>query len=103
MENHNEKESSKLEPKLPTISSDATPPSGSAADQRFPVTFGLVVSCRFGEVQGIRESVQKLGVRIIYQTTSEDDLFLFKKTQVERALRGDVSALVEIHKKKERR
>ena len=80
--------------------SETEPPSESTADQRFPVSFGLVVSCRLGDVQGIRESVQRLGGRIIYQTVSEGQLFLFREAQVERALNGDVSALIELHRRK---
>lgn len=85
------------------ISSRVNPPSGSAADQQFLVSFGMIVSCRLGDVERIRESILKLGGRIVFQTVSNGALFLFRQAQVERALRGDVSALAEIHKKKERR
>jgi len=39
----------------------------------------------------------------VFQTISNGDLFLFRAAQVERAMQGDVSALAEIHKKKEKR
>jgi hypothetical protein len=75
----------------------------SSADQQFFVSFGLIVSCRLGAVENIRASILKLGGRIVFQTVSTGDLFMFREAQVERALHGDVSALAEIHKKKERR
>jgi hypothetical protein len=98
----------KSEPKSPPVSkpilfSNTTPPSDRSADRQFPVSFGLIISCRFGDVERLRESILNLGGRIVFQTVSEEKLFLFRESQVERALRGDVSALAEIHKKKERR
>jgi hypothetical protein len=93
----------KAEPKPPnTISSGATPPSGSP-DLQFPVSFGVVISCRLGDVEHIRTLIQGTGGRIVFQTTSEGDLFLLREKQVERILAGDVSALAEIHSKKTRR
>ena len=85
-----------------TISSGATPPSGSA-DLQFLVSFGAVISCRLGDVERIRSLIQGTGGRIVFQTVSNGPLFLFRAGQVERALKGDLSALAEIHGKKTRR
>jgi hypothetical protein len=103
MENRNWKKLSEQESKPPTISSGVKSSSGSAADQQFFVSFGLIMSCRLGDVDSIRESIHALGGKIVFQTVSNGDLFLFRGAQIERALTGDVSALAEIHKRKERR
>ena len=106
MENRSWKELSRSEPKPPTISSGATPPSGSPDlqfDLQFPVSFGLVISCKLGDADYIRSLVHSTGSRIIFQTVSDKPLFLFREAQVERVLKGDVSALAEIHNKKTRR
>ena len=84
------------------VSTEPAPPSGSP-DQDFFVSFGLIVSCRLGDVEKIRGSIQKLGGRIVFQTVSNGVLFLFRAAQVVRALQGDASALAEAHKRKERR
>jgi hypothetical protein len=99
MENRRELE--KLASKTPTIFPDATPPSGSP-DLQFLVSFGMVVSCRLGEVERIRSLIQGTGGRIVFQTVSNGPLFLLRAGQVERALNGDLSALAEIHNKKRR-
>jgi hypothetical protein len=85
-----------------TISSGTTPPSGSP-DLQFLVSFGMVISCKLGDVDYIRSLIHHEGCRIIFQTVSDRPLFLLREAQVERTLRGDVSALAEIHKKKTRR
>lgn len=76
---------------------DVKPP-----DLNFLVSFGVVISCRLGDVEHIRSLVQGTGGRVIFQTVSNGPLFLLRAGQVERALRGDLSALAEIHKKKTR-
>jgi hypothetical protein len=103
MENRNWKDLEKRDPKPPTISSGAKSISGSAADQQFFVSFGLIMSCRLGDVERIRASIQALGGRVVFQTVSNGDLFLFREAQVEKAFSGDLSALAEAHKRKERR
>ena len=85
-----------------TISSGASPPSGSP-DLQFLVSFGAVISCRFGDVERIRNLIQGAGGRVVFQTVSNGPLFLLRAGQVERALNGDLSALAEIHIKKTRR
>ncbi|MGA2971907.1 MAG: hypothetical protein ABSE39_04685 [Candidatus Bathyarchaeia archaeon] len=85
------------------FSSNATQPSDSAADQQFLVSFGVVISCRLGDVEHIRSLINGIGGRVVFQTVSNGPLFLFRAAQVERALTGDVSALAEIHNKKTRR
>lgn len=85
-----------------TISTGTTPPSGSP-DLQFPVSFGVVVSCRLGDVERIRGRIEQEGGHIVFQTTSERPLFLLRERQVERALSGDLSALADIHRKKARR
>jgi len=102
LENTSFEELSKPEHKPPTISSGAIPPSGSP-DLQFPVSFGVVISCRLGDVDRIRSRIEQEGGHIVFQTTSNDDLFLLRKRQVERILQGDTSALAEVHKKKARR
>ncbi len=91
------------EPKTKSPLSNQNQLPSESADQRFYVSFGMIVSCRLGDVEKIRDSILKLGGRLVFQTVTDGDLFLFRAAQVERALKGDVSALAEIHKKKERR
>jgi hypothetical protein len=89
-------------PKPPTISSGSTPPSGSAADQNFLVSFGMVISCRLGDVERIRSRIEAEGGRVVYQTVSNGPLFLLTAGKVERILQGDTSALAEVHRRKGR-
>lgn len=86
-----------------TISAEATPPSGSAADREFIVSYGAIISCRLGDVERIRCLIESVGGRIVFQTVSNGPLFLLRAAQIERAMNGDVSALVEIHRRKQRR
>jgi hypothetical protein len=76
--------------------------SESAADREFFVSFGVIMSCRLGEVDRIRESIEIQGGRIVFQTVSNGPLFLLRQGQIDRALAGDLSALAEIHLKKRR-
>jgi hypothetical protein len=85
-----------------TISSEPSLPSGSP-DLQFLVSFGVVVSCKLGDVERIRNRIQEQGGRIVFQTTSNGDLFLLRERQVERILLGDTSTLAEVHRKKTRR
>ena len=104
MESMENRDLAKAESKNPsTISTGSKSPSGSAADQQFPVTYRAIISCRLGDVDRIRSDIEKEGGRIIFQTTSEDNLFLFRERQVERILNGDTSALAEVHRRKQRR
>ncbi len=93
----------KAEHKHPSpISLDVKPPSGSA-DLQFLVSYGVIVSCRLGQVERIRNRIEEEGGRIIFQTVSNGPLFLLREGQIERAMKGDVSALAEIHKRKQKR
>ncbi|MGA2789816.1 MAG: hypothetical protein ABSF00_03490 [Candidatus Bathyarchaeia archaeon] len=102
MENRSYKELSKQEHNSPTLFPDATQPSDSP-DLQFPITFGVVMSCRLGDVQKIRSQIQEAGGRIVFQTVSNNSLFLLRAAQVEKALQGDLSVLTEIHNRKTRR
>ncbi|MGA8856197.1 MAG: hypothetical protein WB643_03415 [Candidatus Bathyarchaeia archaeon] len=85
-----------------TISSGAPLPSGSP-DLQFPVTFGVIISCKLGNVEWIRRRIEQEDGHIVFQTTSERPLFLLRERQVERILQGDTSAIAEVHRKKTRR
>jgi hypothetical protein len=102
MENESEKKLANPASKPPTIFPDATSPSGSP-DLQFPVSFGLVISCKLSDVDYIRSLIHGAGCRIIFQTVSDKPLFLLRAAQVEKVLKGDVSALAEIHNRKTRR
>jgi len=84
------------------FSSHASQPSGSP-DLNFLVSFGVVISCRLGEVDRIRSLIQGTGGRIVFQTVSNGPLFLLRAGQVDRILQGDTSAIAEVHRKKTRR
>jgi hypothetical protein len=99
MENRDWKKLSEREHKPPTLFPDATQPSGSA-DLQFLVSFGVVMSCRLGDVPQIRSRIQEAGGRIVFQTVSNGDLYLLRRAQIERALNGDLSTLTEIHMRK---
>lgn len=102
MENESLKKLANPTSKPPTIFPVVISPSGSP-DLQFPVSFGLVMSCKLGDVDYIRSLIHGAGGRIIFQTVSDRPLFLLRAAQVERALKGDLSALAEIHGKKTRR
>ncbi len=85
------------------ISTRTKPPSECAADQQFYVSFGAVISCRLGDVEKIRGKIEAEGGRIVFQSVSNGPLVLLRAGQIERALNGDLSALAEIHKRKQRR
>jgi hypothetical protein len=55
------------------------------------------------DVQKIREAIERLGGKIVFQTVSTGSLYVLRAYQVERALSGDISHLREIHKRKEER
>jgi hypothetical protein len=94
----------KAEHKAPhTISTETKPPSDSAADLQFFVSYGAIISCRLGEVPRIRGKIEAEGGRIIFQSVSNGPLILLRGGQVERVLQGDTSALAEVHRRKERR
>ncbi|MGA8903695.1 MAG: hypothetical protein WB661_01660 [Candidatus Bathyarchaeia archaeon] len=93
----------KADAKPPNTISSGTNTSSGSPDLQFLVSFGLVISCRLGEVEALRGHIERSGARIVFQTVSNGPLFLFRAGQVERALNGDLSALAEIHGKKTRR
>jgi hypothetical protein len=83
----------------PSISE--TQPAGVApADQRFFVSFGLIISARLVDVQRIRDEIERLGGKIAFQTVSNGPLYVLREYQLERAIHGDVSQLREIHERK---
>lgn len=93
----------KAEHKPPNpISTEVKLPSGSA-DLQFYVSFGLLVSCKLGDVDRIRGLIEGAGGRIVFQTVSNGLLFLLRQAQVDRILHGDTSAIAEVHRKKTRR
>ncbi len=91
----------KAETKIPSpISPGPSQPSGGSADQRFFVSFGLIMSCRLGDVDRIRSLIEEAGGRVVFQTVSNAPLFLFRAAQVQRMIEGDLSALADIHRRK---
>ena len=90
----------------PPISSSVTGSSGSEAECRGGKPFaslGLIVSCRPSDVDLICRVIQACGGKLVFQTVSNGSLFVLGEAQIERILQGDLSELVEIMKKKERR
>jgi len=77
------------------------PPSVSVEDQQFFVSFGLIVSVRMVDVSRIRDAIERLGGKIVFQTVSSGPLYLLRHYQVEQILSGDTSQLCEVHKKKQ--
>jgi hypothetical protein len=74
------------------------PPSGEAA--RAFCTFGLVISCRYAEQEPIINAINKIGAKVIYRIPSTGQLFILRRYEVEKALRGDLSELQEIYDRK---
>jgi len=87
----------------PSISFNATPPSGSEAGGQVFASLGLIISCRPSDVDLICRVIQACGGKLVFQTATNGSLFLLREVQIERILQGDLSELVEIMKKKERR
>jgi hypothetical protein len=85
------------------ISPQPKPPSEASADRQFFVSFGLIISTRLVDVEKIRQAIQGLGGKIAFQTVTTAPLYVLRHYQVERAIQGDLSELVELHKKKLRR
>lgn len=84
-----------------TISVQPSSPSESSIqDRQFYVSFGMIVSARLGDVEKIREAVEALGGKIIFQTVTSAPLYLLRHYQVEQILQGDVSLLREAHDRK---
>lgn len=95
----------------PPSNSDSKPPSESTDhehDQLFFVSFGLIVSARFLDVEKIRKAVEGAGGKIAFQTVTKEPLYLLRHYEVEQIVQGDVDQmkeLAELHnrKSKERR
>jgi hypothetical protein len=87
----------------PSISLNATPPSGSEARGEVFASLGLIVSCRPGDVDLVCRVIQACGGKLVFQTVSNGSLFILREAQIERILQGDLSELVEIMKKKKER
>lgn len=85
-----------------STSGQASPPSESAADRQFYVSYGLIISTRMGDVEKIREAVQELGGKIVFQTVTSAPLYLLRGYQVEHILQGDVSELLEAYTRKQK-
>jgi hypothetical protein len=80
-------------------------PSESQADEQYFIGYGSIVSIRKSDVEKLREAIERLGGKVVFQTTTPAPLYVFRHYQVEQILRGDISWLKEIHdrKSKERR
>ncbi len=83
------------------ISQQQTSPS--EADAGFYITYGVVISARWGDVEKIRRAIEAEGGKIAFQTVSNGDLYLLRRYQVERALDGDLSQLREVYERKQDR
>ena len=81
-----------------SFSPKPAPPSGDAA--RVFCTFGLVLSCRYADLDPIIDAITKIGARVIYRIPSTGQLFILRRYEVEKALRGELSELQEIYDRK---
>ena len=81
-----------------SFSSSPKSPSGEAA--RALCTFGLVISCRYADQEPIVNAITNLGAKVIYRIPSTGQLFVLRRYEVEKALRGDLSELQEIYDRK---
>ncbi len=75
----------------------------SVADAGFYITYGVVISARWGDVEKIRRAIEAEGGKIAFQTVSNGDLYLLRRYQVERALDGDCSQLRDVYQRKQDR
>jgi hypothetical protein len=82
---------------------EVEPSSGSEAGGKGFASLGLIVSSRPGDVDLMCRVIQACGGKVVYYTVSNGLLFVLGEAQIERILQGDLSELVEIMKKKERR
>ena len=81
-------------------SSPLISPSEAALDGRLPITYSMIVSCHYQDVEAIRHSVMELGGKIVFQNVGNSKTYLLREGQVLKILRGDFSELERIHKKK---
>jgi hypothetical protein len=73
-------------------------PSGKAA--RALCTFGLVISCRYADQEPIVDAISNIGAKVIYRIPSTGQLFILRRYEVEKALRGELFELQEIYDRK---
>ena len=78
-------------PKLPT-----------GVDGNFPMTLGLIVSCRYNQIEMIRQAIIDQDGKIVYQNPTNGDIIQLRMYQVEKILSGDTSELRRIYEKKKR-
>lgn len=76
--------------------------SDASLDRKFFVSFGVVMSVQHADVERVRAAIEGCGGKIVFQTVSTGPLYLLRGYQVEEILAGDISALAEVHKKKQR-
>jgi hypothetical protein len=81
-----------------SFSTKPKPPSGDAG--RVFCTFGLVLSCRYADVEPIVDAIAKIGAKIIYRIPSTGQLFVLRRYEVEKVLKGELSELREIYDRK---
>jgi len=74
------------------------PPTEEAA--RAFCTFGLVISCRYADQEPIVAAITEIGGKVIYRIPSTGQLFVLRRYEVEKVLRGDLSELREIYERK---
>ena len=63
-------------------------------------TFGLVISCRYADLEPIAAAISEVGGKIVYRSTTTNHLFILSSGQIEKVLKGDLSELKEIHDRK---
>ena len=83
-----------------TVSPQPNPPSESEADERYFIGYGSIVSIRKSDIEKLREAIEQVGGKVIFQTTTPAPLYVFRHYQVEQILRGDISWLKLIHDRK---
>ena len=84
----------------PRTSFSPKPNSPSEDVGRVFCTFGLVLSCRYADVEPIVDAIAKIGGKVIYRIPSTGQLFVLRRYEVEKALRGELSELQEIYDRK---
>jgi hypothetical protein len=67
------------------------------------ISYGLVLSLKYGDVEKVRSWLEENGAKIVYQIVASSPLFVLREYQVRKAIQGDSSELKEVYQRKQRR
>ena len=63
-------------------------------------TLGLILSCRYADVEPIVAAINTIGSKVIYRIPSTGQLFVLRRYEVEKILKGDLTELQMLYDRK---